>query len=118
MSEQRVTNNRTGQTIVSNLRTADTFFSRLKGLMGKSRLPKGYALRIVPCNSIHSFFMRMDIDVLFLDGDHKVLHTMMGMRPWRMSPWVRGAKSVLEAPAGSFEGTVEVGDVLQFHSKT
>ena len=63
---------------------------------------------------IHTFFMRFDIDVIFLDKERKVLKVIEKMKPWRLSPWVLSARSVLELGAGSLQGSVRIGDVLEF----
>jgi uncharacterized membrane protein (UPF0127 family) len=94
---------------------ADSFWSRGRGLMGRSTLPKGYALVIYPEWSIHTFFMRLAIDVLFVGRDHTVVGLCEAMPPNRpfagVAPW-RG-RYVIEMPAGVIgaSGTA-VGDQL------
>ena len=94
---------------------ARSFAARFKGLMGQTELPLGHALHIVPCNSIHTFFMRIAIDAVFLDTAHKVVKVLPAMAPWRISAVYFSAHSVLELPAGVAEasGTIE-GDQLEF----
>ncbi|SFN95106.1 DUF192 domain-containing protein [Proteiniclasticum ruminis] len=101
-----------GEVLLENLKEAQGFMGRFKGLMGKTSLPDNEGLRITPCNSIHCFFMRMNIDVLFLDENLCVVHTIFDMKPWRISKVIRGAKSVVEAESGVFQGKVKVGDCL------
>lgn len=93
---------------------ARTFSQRLVGLMGKKELPFGAGLHIVPCNSIHTFFMRIAIDVLFLDRSLKVVKAFPALPPWRMSSIYFSAHSVLELPSGTVaaSGTSE-GDQLE-----
>jgi len=69
-------------------------------------------LWIVPCPMIHTFFMRFAIDVLFLDRELKVVRVMENLKPWRLSPWVFRAHSVLELAGGRLQGSVRVGDRL------
>lgn len=76
---------------------ADTFFTRLRGLMGKSPIER--PLWIVPCADIHTFFMKEAIDVLFLSKEGSVLRIAEAMPKNRMSGAVKGAYSVLELPA-------------------
>ena len=72
--------NLTRKTIVScNLRIADSFFSRLKGLLGTVGLPDGDALLLRPCNNIHMFGMKYAIDVAFVDDQGKVLKNRSGV---------------------------------------
>lgn len=94
---------------------ARAFGARLLGLMGKADLPIGHGLHIVPCNSIHTFFMRIAIDALFLDREGKVVKLFSALTPWRMTSVYFSAHSVLELPAGvaAASGTVE-GDRLDF----
>ena len=42
---------------------------RRKGLLGRSGLEPASALIIAPCFSIHTMFMRFDIDAVFVDED-------------------------------------------------
>lgn len=103
---------RTNETILDDLRIADNFVSRFRGLMGVDVLPQGTGLWITPCNSVHCFFMRIPIDVIFLDKDNRVVHITKSMRPWSISPIVRKAKSVVEANAGTLSDVLKVGDQL------
>jgi uncharacterized membrane protein (UPF0127 family) len=79
---------------------ANNFFTRFKGLMGINSLPKGGGLLITPCNSIHMFFMKFPLDVVFIDKEGLVVHLIHGIRPWRLSPIVWKAHSVIELPTG------------------
>lgn len=110
--------NKTRQTLVaSDVRKADSYFKRLVGLMGKPLIPEGFGLWIVPCQDIHSFFMRVEFDAIFLNKDGQVLHLMERMKPWRISKFVRGGKVVLELPAGVIAKTgTQVGDELELRS--
>lgn len=93
---------------------ADTFFSRLQGLLGRSGLAKGEGLIIEPCNSIHTFFMGFGIDVVFLDREQKVVAIYPELPPWRLTRMVLKATSVIEFPAGTLAGTgTSEGDVIE-----
>jgi uncharacterized membrane protein (UPF0127 family) len=72
--------------------------------MFRRLLPAGSGIWISPCSGIHTFFMRFSIDVVFLDRGQRVVRVCPALRPWRMVPLVRGARSVLELPAGTLEG--------------
>lgn len=106
--------NRTKNTILAeDCKAADTFWSRFLGLMGKQGLPAGGGLLITPCNSIHMFFMKIPLDILFIDKKNCVVHLMENIRPWRVSPIIRNACSTIELPAGAIrESRTEVGDAL------
>ncbi len=75
---------------------------RLLGLMGLRALPTGSALLFPGCGSVHTAWMRMAIDVVFLDADGAVVAVRRGLRPWRVAR-CRGAASVLECQAGGAE---------------
>lgn len=102
--------------VAARVEKADDFFSRGVGLLGRSGLPEGDALWLVPGKSIHTFFMLFSIDVLFLDPKLTVVKVIEDMKPWRVSPWVSEAESVLELPAGALKGSVAVGDLLEMRS--
>ena len=96
---------------------ADSFMQRFKGLMGVTELPLGHGLHIAPCNSIHTFFMKIPIDAVFLDGSQQVVDICHALPPWRMSKVYFGAKSVLELPAGTAEASqTKAGDRLSFET--
>ena len=86
---------------------------RMRGLLGRDTLPEGQALVIRPCTSIHTFFMRFPIDVLFLDQQHRVLRAIPRMRPWRLTRIYPRASCVAELWAGAIErsGTSEGDEV-------
>lgn len=77
-------------------------------------LPEGGGLVIEPCNSIHMFFMRYPLDIVFLDKAGQVVFMYRGIKPWRMGRVVRGARLAIELPEGSIERSgTEVGDQIE-----
>ena len=66
---------------------ADTFPKRAKGLLGRTGLPPRTGLLIPKCNAIHTMFMKMTIDAVFLDRNGRVVKTVRGIRPWRLFVW-------------------------------
>jgi len=93
---------------------AGTFTTRLFGLIPRKSLGAEEGLWLEPCAMIHMCFMGFPIDAVFLDVDLKVLRVMEELRPWSFSPWVRGARGVLELPAGRCAGRLAAGDLLEF----
>ncbi len=93
---------------------ADTFMTRLFGLIPRRSLGAEEGLWLEPCAMIHMCFMSFPIDAVFLDREGKVLRVVADLKPWRFSPWVFGARGVLELPAGRCSGRVSEGDVLEF----
>jgi uncharacterized membrane protein (UPF0127 family) len=81
---------------------ADRMFSRMKGLLGRRSLPAGEGLLIRPAPSIHTFFMRFPIDVVFLSRAGEVMKISADVRPWRIRS-CRHAYAVLELAAGEAE---------------
>jgi uncharacterized membrane protein (UPF0127 family) len=77
---------------------ASGFRARLLGLSGLSRSAAGPGLLIPRCSSVHTFGMRFELDLVFLDGDGGVLAVRHGVGPRRLV-WCRGAHAVLELPA-------------------
>lgn len=85
------------------LKKADSFRTRLKGLMFRRQPLEGEGLWLYPCNSIHMFFMSFAIDVVFLDRDLRVVKTVEASQPWSVVWPVRNACHALELPVGTIE---------------
>src|SRR5215218_1821036 len=93
---------------------ADSFFARVRGLLGRSTLANGEGLVIRPCNAVHTLGMAFPIDVVHLDVDSRVLRVVANLRPWRLGPVVRGSRGVVELPAGTVTATgTRPGDVIE-----
>ncbi len=107
--------NQTRQTVLAQAAdVADTSSKRRTGLLKHERLERGEGLWIVPCESVHTFFMKFPIDLVYLDKRKKVREVRHAMPAWRMSACLV-AHSVLELPAGTVASTgTAVGDELVF----
>ncbi|MDA8394175.1 MAG: DUF192 domain-containing protein [Candidatus Dormibacteraeota bacterium] len=98
-----------GRQLAARVRVARGLLSRFLGLMGRREVPAGEGIWLVPCRSIHMFFMRTAIDILFLDAEGEVVRSVSRMRPWSLRPFsvtlspVRGARSTLELAPGTLE---------------
>jgi uncharacterized protein len=109
-----VRNETRGSIIAQMTDVANTSAKRRKGLLGYDSLPEGHALWIVPCESVHTCFMRFSIDLVYLDRKYKVCKVRKAISPWRLSTCLL-AHSVLELPAGVIEKTrTQKGDQLNF----
>jgi uncharacterized membrane protein (UPF0127 family) len=87
-------------------------FGRMRGLLGRDGLEPGEGMLIDRAGSVHMFFMRFPIDVVFVDRDWRVVGVRHELRPWRVAG-ARGAVAALELPAGAAaEAGIEEGDVL------
>jgi uncharacterized membrane protein (UPF0127 family) len=104
MQQQRVVNRTRGTVLGERIGRADNLWTRFWGLMGRGSLPEGGGLHIVPCSSLHMFFMRIPLDVVYLDGEQRVVKVVGDLKPWRISA-ARGAKTVLELPVGTIART-------------
>lgn len=97
---------------------ADTFFARLIGLLNRSYMKKGEALILTPSNSIHSFFMRFAIDVIFLDKSGKVIEALPSFRPFRISPVYFNCRTTIELPENTLNPShTQPGDLIQIIDK-
>ena len=106
-----------GAVVADRVRVASGPWSRFVGLMGRRSLAAGEGLWLVPCGSVHMFFMRMPLDVVFLDREQRVVRIAAGLRPWRATLPVRRAKSALELAAGTCAGVgLAVGETLTLGS--
>ena len=106
-------NKTTNQELIANLEVAKTFWSRGKGLLGRSSLAEEQALWIHQCNSIHTCFMKFAIDCVFVDKNLKVKAIYRDVKPWRLVLPIWGASSVIEMASGtSSKLKISVGDQL------
>lgn len=107
----RVDNLTRGCVLIEQGRVADNMWTRFKGLMGLRELPAGDGILITPCSSVHCMWMRIPIDVIYLDREEKVVGIDHDLQPWRIGRFYRGAHHVLELPAGTAQRTgTAVGD--------
>lgn len=99
--------------VLENVKLANGFSQKFKGLMGRKKLNKSEGLMLLSCNSIHTCFMRFPIDVLFLNINHEVIALKQGVKPWRMVNFVKKAYITVEMAEGTIlNKNVEVGDLL------
>ncbi|MBA3053043.1 MAG: DUF192 domain-containing protein [Candidatus Omnitrophota bacterium] len=106
--------NKDGECLLNKVEIADTFRARLKGLLGRTLIEKDYGLLLVPCESIHMFFMKFPIDVFFLkdrNGSYEIASTARNVKPWRMALAPRGTDAVLETAPGAMSAA-RSGDIL------
>jgi uncharacterized membrane protein (UPF0127 family) len=110
----QVVNCRSGSTLGSRVALAVGVRSRLQGLLGRSELAPGEGIWLEPCASIHMFFMRFAIDVVFVDRLGAVVKPCKQVGPWRLASGGRRARAALELPVGTIERSdTRVGDRLE-----
>lgn len=100
--------------LVSNVVIADTFLSRMVGLLNRKQLNFDEALIITKCNSIHMFFMRFAIDVVFVNNDYQVVGLVKNIKPFCLSKIYFNACSAIELQSGKIIASkIEIGDTLK-----
>lgn len=101
--------------LIYRVEVAETWWQRLRGLIGRARLQPDEALLIRSCSAIHTFGMRFPIDVVFLDARGVVLKAVSNVRPWRVGPICLGSAAVLELPSGAIrQFGIRPGEHLPF----
>jgi uncharacterized protein len=102
--------------LASSMEVANTGSKRNKGLLGRDQLTQGEGLWIIPCSSVHTFWMRFPIDLVYLDSKKRIRKLRSAVPAWRLSACLT-AQSVLELPAGTLRDTqTQMGDTLEFLS--
>lgn len=100
--------------LASDVHTADTVFSQVRGLMFRRSVPPGYALVFRFCepdrHGLHMLFVPFAIDALWLVGDE--VTRKKRLRPW-VGVGVGTADTIVELPAGT-AADVREGDVVVF----
>jgi hypothetical protein len=110
----RVVNLTRNSVLAESLQVADTGGTRRKGLLGRPSFSPGEGLWIIPCESVHTFFMAFAIDLIYLDREKRVRKLRGDVAPWRLSACI-SAHSVLELPPGTIRATqTQCGDRLAF----
>jgi uncharacterized membrane protein (UPF0127 family) len=111
--------NKTRGTTLGHADIADSFLSRFRGLMLKKNLERGLVLKIPEGrgrrgSAIHMFFMRIPLDIIFLDSQKKVVD-LVNLKPWETYTPKSAARYVIELENGliGISGT-EMGDELDF----
>jgi uncharacterized membrane protein (UPF0127 family) len=107
-----------GTLLCQCLSPAGGLWGQTRGLLSHDHLDPAEGMlfersRFVPFMSMHMFFMRFPIDIVFLDGQGRVLKVNRDLRPWRFSSVVFGARFALELAAGAASRShTEVGDLI------
>lgn len=103
-------NKETGTVIASEVFVADRFWPKFWGLQFKKSIPDDFAFIILDCRSIHTCFMRFNLDTVFVDRRFKVLKVYRNLKPFSMTPLVKDAYAVIELKHGRLD--IEPGDGL------
>ncbi|MBI5253557.1 MAG: DUF192 domain-containing protein [Euryarchaeota archaeon] len=102
---------------ICEAKEASNFLSRVAGLMFREKLEqnKGLLIKFFPgSSSVHSFFMRFPIDLIFISKDLRVVD-LKTLKPWRIYSPKKQCKWVLEVNEGIIKKKgIEIGDLLEF----
>jgi uncharacterized membrane protein (UPF0127 family) len=113
MRRVTVHNTTRGTTLADRAEWRGSLWGRGRGLLGRGGLKPGEGIVINPCNSVHMFFMRFAIDVVYLDRRDRVVKTVHNLRPFAVSMGGRSAHHAVELPAGTLSQTqTRPGDQL------
>jgi uncharacterized membrane protein (UPF0127 family) len=108
-----------GNIVAEEVTRAYTFFRRLKGLMFTKSLPTGFCLHIRPCRSVHTFFMRYTIDILYLDAKNNIIGAEANLKPGKLGASYPNSVSVIELPEGTIQQKdIRIGQAVRFEPKT
>lgn len=111
----RIDNQTRSTSLILYGQVADTFWLRLKGLLGVAPLQQGEGLVLVGEKSIHTLFMRFPLDIVYVDKNYQVIRTKVNMVPYRLGPFVAQAAYILELPVGTISASAtQVDDQLIF----
>ena len=110
----RITNKTRNTVLGDRIDVADSSAKRRTGLLKHDGLKRGEGLWITPCESVHTFFMKFPIDLVYIDREKRVKKVRDTMVAWRMSACF-SAHSIIELPAGVVKETGTIaGDQLEF----
>ena len=98
-------NQSNGKILADNILVASTFSTRLRGLMFTRVFPSNSAMHIIPCRSIHTFFMNYAIDVVYLDANFQIVAIDEMVASRKFGKIYKTAVSVVELPAGKVADT-------------
>ncbi len=102
-----------GEVLCHKMVVANDTLSRMKGLMFSEELPDCDGFLIRPGNSIHTFFMRYALDIVFMDKNFKVVKVIYNLSPWRLTMIYFRSFQVLEMKAGTLKKNINKGDTLE-----
>lgn len=109
----RIRNLTRGTELADRADIADTSATRKTGLLKHSGLAQGEGLWIVPCEGVHSFFMKFAIDVIFINKKRVVTKLRPNMERSRLALSI-SAHSTIELPVGTIaKSGTRVGDQLE-----
>jgi uncharacterized membrane protein (UPF0127 family) len=111
---KRIVNLTSNKDLATRARLADSFVTRLAGLLFSPPLQPGEGLVLQPCSSIHMFGMKFALDVVFIDKQSRVVGVVESIAPGQMSKYFPTAHACFELPPGTISDTkTKLGDQVQ-----
>ena len=107
----RLVDRQSGRTLVDSLELADGYWSRLAGWQFRRRPEPRHGLLLVPCSSVHTFWLRFPLDLVLLDRGGRVIDVRNEIRPWRAILPRPDTHAILELPSGANE--IETDQVIR-----
>lgn len=109
----KTTRNEGAELLLDQLVIAESFWSRGWGLLGRKTLEVNEALWILRCNNIHTWFMRVKIDCIFINRKMEIQKIVSDVTAFRfVGPYWKSV-SVIETSAGFAKSkNLKVGDQL------
>lgn len=109
----KIYNSTQNNLIADDVKVAKTFLTRTFGLIPRKSISKDEGLIIKPCCSIHTFFMKFAIDVLFINGKNEIVALYENVKPWRILPIHLSSGYVIELAAGNvYAKNIQKGDII------
>ncbi|MEO0442414.1 MAG: DUF192 domain-containing protein [Pseudomonadota bacterium] len=113
-----ITREREALATIKRVARTTNSIERMKGLLGTAALTIDQGMWLSACNSIHTFFMGYDLDIVYLDGDQKICRLVSTIKPWRVDFCLR-ARSVLEIRSGEIDRLgLALGDHIHWEASS
>lgn len=100
---------------LEKIKTASSLWDKGFGVIGWKDWHGFNGLLLKDTTAIHTFFVRLTLDLVFLDQNHKIVRLVENLKPWSFSPIVGKAKHTLELPAGAIKKhSLKINDKISF----
>jgi len=110
----RVENVTRGTVLAGRVGVARRWWQRFRGLLGRPPLGCDEGLLLTPCRAVHTYGMRTPLDVVFLDGEARVVALYPALPPRRRTAWHGAATRVIElAPGAITRSATRLGDLVR-----
>lgn len=91
---------------MASISRLDGWWAKGRGVIGLSALPPGEGVWLPGVSAVHSFFVAVPLDLLFLDASMRGLRQIEAFPPWKPLAWASGACHTIELGAGTFARSI------------